>query len=52
MICVYTCVFRSHMSNVDYYKTLKAIRAVAGIHGGRDGFHEVMFKEKLKKIKK
>eukprot|EP00804_Cyclotella_cryptica_P008701 CCRYP_018547-RA/>CCRYP_018547-RA protein AED:0.32 eAED:0.32 QI:0/-1/0/1/-1/1/1/0/427 len=40
------------MSNTDYYKTFKAIRAVVDVHGGRAGFHEAIFKEMMREIKK
>jgi hypothetical protein len=37
---------------VDYYKTFKAIRTVVDVHKGRAGFHEGIFKEKLKQTRK
>ncbi len=48
---LYMCYQKPQMTNVDYYKTFKAIRAVVDVHGGRAGFHEGMYKERLREIK-
>jgi hypothetical protein len=48
---LYMCYQKPQMTNVNYYKTFKAIRAVVDVHGGRAGFHEGMFKERLREIK-
>ena len=49
---LYMCFQKPNMSNVDYYKTFKAIRAVVDVHGGRAGFHEGIYKERLREIRK
>ncbi len=46
---LYMCYQKPQMTNVDYYKTFKAIRV--DVHGGRAGFHEGMYKERLREIK-
>ena len=50
-IRLYMCFQKPHVSYVNYYKTFKVIRGAMDIHGGGAGFHEGMFKEKLKDIK-
>eukprot|EP00804_Cyclotella_cryptica_P010750 CCRYP_005528-RA/>CCRYP_005528-RA protein AED:0.45 eAED:0.45 QI:0/-1/0/1/-1/1/1/0/127 len=49
---LYLCCQKPNITNVDYYKTFKAIHAVVDVHGGRAGFHEAIFKEKMREIKK
>lgn len=51
-LCLYLCYQKPNVSNAEYYKTFKAIRAVVDLHGGRAGFHEGIFKEKIQEIKK
>jgi len=51
-LCLYMCFQKQRVSSMDYYKTFKAIRVVLEVHGGRAGFHEGLFKEKLKEIEK
>ena len=48
---MYMCYQKPSVSNVEYYKMFKAIRAVIDVHEGRAGFHEGMFKEKLRDTK-
>ena len=49
---LYMCFQKPSMSNVDYYKRFKAIRAIVDVQGGRAGFHEGIYKEQLREIRK
>jgi hypothetical protein len=48
---MYMCCQKPHVSNVVYYKICKTIREVIDVHAGRAGFHEGMFKERLRDSK-
>eukprot|EP00804_Cyclotella_cryptica_P005150 CCRYP_018673-RA/>CCRYP_018673-RA protein AED:0.44 eAED:0.64 QI:0/0/0/0.5/1/1/4/0/733 len=51
-IQLYLCYQKPNMSNVDYFKTFKAIRAVVDVHGGRAGFHRGVFEERRVRSRK
>eukprot|EP00804_Cyclotella_cryptica_P006127 CCRYP_010733-RA/>CCRYP_010733-RA protein AED:0.37 eAED:0.37 QI:0/-1/0/1/-1/1/1/0/397 len=51
-IQLYLCYQKPNISNVDYFKTFKAIRAVVDVHGGRAEIHRGVFEEKMHEIKK